>query len=239
MTDDDFAAILDAAPTPTWDSDFEEQLSGMHPDDREFAMEHARLENKVLPLLNGEKLKDESRQYKRNAPKDIWNVYRIDFSDGAAYVGITSRQIAIRVAEHFGFDGIGRATGEWTPSGDRTETYGIAERWRQGITARATCVASGLTKGEARSVEKAQIAKISNPINVQKARRRTVVTPGPHPETRRPVPPSGKKKWTEVSIDVRGILEDEIAKLKDAGESIEPEVCDMLADWESEKGNGD
>lgn len=105
------------------------------------------------------------------------SVYRIDLSDGTAYVGITSRGIADRVAEHYGF------AAPWLDVRN-PETLAIASRLRAGCTARVTCIASGLSKGQAQDRERQVIEGLARPLNTVHARGRTqAVTPNHNPAT--------------------------------------------------------
>lgn len=87
-------------------------------------------------------------------------VYRLEFSDGAAYVGQTRRALLRRIAGHM------------------LETLSIQSRITAGQSMRVAIVASGLSRQEATRIEAAEIAKIERPINSQLAGGRTVPIPG-------------------------------------------------------------
>lgn len=94
------------------------------------------------------------------------SVYRIDLSDGTAYVGLTTRSIAERVAEHFGCDVLNierRADA----------TFLIVQRLERGCTAKVTCIASGVTKLQAQQRERSEIECHPRPLNTLHAQGRT------------------------------------------------------------------
>lgn len=85
------------------------------------------------------------------------SVYRIDFSTGAAYVGMTGKPIIERLCQHFG-----------DPTNDRSIPWGhsvITAHAESGATYSFLCLASGLSKLEARKIERDHIAALEKPLN--------------------------------------------------------------------------
>ena len=89
-------------------------------------------------------------------PGRRWIVYRFDFENGQQYVGITQRSARAREAEHV--------------SGDKRLTGGsarISELVADGVKYDLATLATDLTEGEAYELEREEIAKLPNPLNVQ------------------------------------------------------------------------
>lgn len=89
-------------------------------------------------------------------PGRRWTVYRFDFENGQQYVGITQRSARAREAEHV--------------SGDKRLTGGsarISELVAYGIKYDLVTLATDLTEGEAYELEREEIGKLDNPLNVQ------------------------------------------------------------------------
>ena len=83
-------------------------------------------------------------------------VYRVEFSDGSAYIGQTGRSALRRLSSHI------------------LATLSIQERIAGGLAVRLVIVASGLDEAEAARIEAAEIAGCDRPINVHLANGRTV-----------------------------------------------------------------
>ena len=77
-------------------------------------------------------------------------MYRIQFGDGTAYVGITGATVIDRLGRHLG--GGGSAT--------------VREHYGAGVAYRFDVLASGLSSVQARRIELAQIARLRQPLNV-------------------------------------------------------------------------
>ncbi|MDE0497798.1 MAG: hypothetical protein OXH86_10620 [Acidimicrobiaceae bacterium] len=89
-------------------------------------------------------------------PGRRWTVYRFDFENGQQYVGITQRSARAREAEHV--------------SGDKRLIGGsarISELVACGIKYDLVTLATDLTEGEAYELEREEIGKLDNPLNVQ------------------------------------------------------------------------
>ena len=89
-------------------------------------------------------------------PGRRWTVYRFDFESGQQYVGITQRSARAREAEHI--------------SGDKRLTGGsarISELVADGVKHELVLLATDLTEGEAYELEREEIAKLDNPLNIQ------------------------------------------------------------------------
>ncbi|MCY3950152.1 MAG: hypothetical protein OXF61_13230 [Acidimicrobiaceae bacterium] len=89
-------------------------------------------------------------------PGRRWTVYRFDFENGQQYVGITQRSARAREAEHI--------------SGDKRLTGGsarISKLVADGVKYKLVLLATDLTEGEAYELEREEIAKLDNPLNVQ------------------------------------------------------------------------
>ena len=98
----------------------------------------------------------------------VYAVYQIDFSDGYAYVGVTSRQPEDRIPEHFGLIG---PRGEWVGDTGPVDGYG-----RPGIAGRAgawtwSVLADRLLRRDAYKMERDTIRLLPRPINRLNARR--------------------------------------------------------------------
>ena len=93
-----------------------------------------------------------------------WTVYRLDFSDGSAYVGRTKRSVLKRIAVHL-LDGAN-----------------VQERIAAGLTMRVSLVATGLDDASAESVEHDAIVRLDKPINRQGARGSAPAVVLPHTE---------------------------------------------------------
>jgi len=89
-------------------------------------------------------------------PGRRWTVYRFEFENGQQYVGITQRSARAREAEHI--------------SGDKRLTGGsarISELVANGVKYALVLLATDLTEGEAYELEREEIAKLDDPLNVQ------------------------------------------------------------------------
>lgn len=90
-----------------------------------------------------------------------WSVYRFIFDTGHGYVGITERNVSARAAEHL--------------SGDARLTGGsarISELVAAGVRYKLKVIARELAEGQARALERKEIAKLDKPLNVQGPIRR-------------------------------------------------------------------
>lgn len=87
-----------------------------------------------------------------------WSVYRINFADGSAYVGITCRLIAERLAEHLGC----RYLGKPPPFRGNESVRRLAG---EGVKYCAECLASGLEKAAADVIESREIGKLAKALN--------------------------------------------------------------------------
>ena len=116
-----------------------------------------------LGLLNRERLRLEL-EYRSleqttdtpQPPSRRWKVYRFDFDDGSQYVGITQRSVAARAAEH--------------TSGSERLTGGSAEISRlvaEGVDYKLYTIATNLTQAEAEEMERSEIAKLPQPLNIK------------------------------------------------------------------------
>ena len=142
MSATDFYAALDSVPFP--ESERVAQLSGLQPADKARVLAACRAGHALRPKLRGE--------------RGGVSVYLIALSDGTAYVGITSRGIAERFAEHVGFEPERRDF----PNGPN---LAIVNRLRDGCTVKVSCLASDLTRAQARDRESSEIAKLARPLN--------------------------------------------------------------------------
>ena len=116
-----------------------------------------------LGLLNEERLRLELeyRSLERTTdtpqpPSRQWKVYRFDFDDGSQYVGITQRSVAARASEH--------------TSGSERLTGGSAEISRlvaEGVDYKLCTIATDLTQAEAEAMERSEIAKLPQPLNIK------------------------------------------------------------------------
>lgn len=116
-----------------------------------------------LGLLNEERLRLELeyRSLERTTdtpqpPSRRWKVYRFDFVNGSQYVGITQRSVAARAAEH--------------TSGSERLTGGSAEISRlvaEGVDYKLCKIATDLTQAEAEAMERSEIAKLPQPLNIK------------------------------------------------------------------------
>lgn len=89
-------------------------------------------------------------------PGRRWTVYRFDFENGQQYVGITQRSARAREAERI--------------SGDKRLTGGsarISELVADDVKYTLVLLATDLTEGEAYELEREEIAKLDDPLNVQ------------------------------------------------------------------------
>ena len=90
-------------------------------------------------------------------PSRRWKVYRFDFANGSQYVGITQRSVAARAAEH--------------TSGSERLTGGSAKISRlvvaEGVDYKLCTIATGLTQAEAEEMERSEIAKLPQPLNIK------------------------------------------------------------------------
>lgn len=80
------------------------------------------------------------------------------FVDGSAYVGITCRLIAERLAEHLGCHYLG----EPPPFRGNESVRRLAG---EGVDYRAECLASGLDKAAAQVIESREIKKLAKALN--------------------------------------------------------------------------
>ena len=99
-----------------------------------------------------------------------YSVYRIAFTDGAAYVGITARPVIARIEEHFGATGPqGSPDFSDMPISDRFRSglgaMAIVERLNAGIGCTVDVLASGLDRSGAMHRETAEIAALEKPLN--------------------------------------------------------------------------
>ena len=78
-----------------------------------------------------------------------WHVYSIRFADGSAYVGMTRKAVAERVAQHL--------HGEGSPT--------VRQRRAAGVAYRIEVLASVRTESAARRTENHEIAKLRRPLN--------------------------------------------------------------------------
>ena len=88
-------------------------------------------------------------------PSRRWTVYRFDFVNGQQYVGITQRSAGAREAEHI--------------SGDRRLTGGsarISKLVAADVAYKLVILKTDLTEGEAYKLEREEIAKLEDPLNV-------------------------------------------------------------------------
>ena len=116
-----------------------------------------------LGLLNEERLRLELeyRSLERTPdthqpPSRQWKVYRFDFANGSQYVGITQRSVAARASEH--------------TSGSERLTGGSAEISRlvaEGVDYKLCTIATDLTQAEAEAMERSEIAKLPQPLNIK------------------------------------------------------------------------
>ena len=89
-------------------------------------------------------------------PSRQWKVYRFDFANGSQYVGITQRSVAARASEH--------------TSGSERLTGGSAEISRlvaEGVDYKLCTIATDLTQAEAEAMERSEIAKLPQPLNIK------------------------------------------------------------------------
>ena len=116
-----------------------------------------------LGRLNGERLRLEL-EYRSleqttdtpQPPSRRWKVYRFDFDNGSQYVGITQRSVAARAAEH--------------TSGSERLTGGSAKISRlvaEGGDYKLCEIATDLTQAEAEEMERSEIAKLPQPLNIK------------------------------------------------------------------------
>ncbi len=90
-------------------------------------------------------------------PDRRWKVYRLTFENGQQYVGITSRLVGIRVAEHV--SGGERLTGS---------SKAMSKLVAAGVDYGYETLAAGLTESEAEELEYEEIAQLSVPLNIHK-----------------------------------------------------------------------
>lgn len=89
-------------------------------------------------------------------PSHSFLVYKYTFVTGEAYVGMTERSLKARHAEHM--------------SGNAGQTGGSARVFAlvaEGFKSELEVIQRCLTEGQARELERAEIAKLDRPLNVQ------------------------------------------------------------------------
>lgn len=95
-----------------------------------------------------------------------WSVYRIAFADGAAYVGMTRRPVAERLAEHLALE---HSLDFDAPPLERRQAIrgsdAVLRRAAAGVRYRFRCLASGLDEWQARTLEDAAIRRLKRPLN--------------------------------------------------------------------------
>lgn len=90
-------------------------------------------------------------------PGEIWggySIYRIDFSDGCAYIGQTRQLIADRIEQHFDQQGS-------SPFGSNINVFLHGKKYSYEVI----CLASGLSEYEARVIERKFISDLKNALN--------------------------------------------------------------------------
>ena len=107
----------------------------------------------LVPPREGElELARIGRAYELPGEIGSTSVYRITFADGTVYVGFTGQMIVDRLADQLGF---GRGWG----------TFSVMRRTEAGIAYRIECLASGLSRDEARTRRDAEIRALTKPLN--------------------------------------------------------------------------
>ena len=101
------------------------------------------------------------RAFQMPGESEGYSVYRLTFADGSAYVGMTGRDILDRIEEHFG-------AGE---RGDGIGSHAIQNRAALGAW-RIEVLASGLSRDNARALERQEIARLPAALNVHNATTR-------------------------------------------------------------------
>lgn len=89
-------------------------------------------------------------------PNHSFLVYRYTFENGESYVGMTERSLKARHAEH--------VSGNARQTGGSAKVYALVA---DGFKPELTVIESGLTEGQARELERAEIAKLAIPLNIQ------------------------------------------------------------------------
>ena len=90
-----------------------------------------------------------------------YSIYRIDFSDGCSYVGLTKQLIVDRVEQHFGQHPL-------RTFGSNINVFRHGKEYSYEII----CLASGLSKYEARVAEQNFIFTLKNALNAMYAKHR-------------------------------------------------------------------
>ena len=121
--------------------------------------------------IRGQRLPNASPPGARNSG---WAVYRIDFDDGTAYVGITSKPVEDRIQEHLGL----LFKGGWCRERPRRErwllgwgTRCILCRHAKGIGWTWCVIADGLSRREAHARERVEIEACEIPLHARSSRR--------------------------------------------------------------------
>ena len=83
-----------------------------------------------------------------------YNVYLIEWEDGCAYVGMTSKSILERMTSHFATIDLGIGS------------LGFVQRWGAGVAYRFRCLHTNLSESDARWLEIQEISARQNLINV-------------------------------------------------------------------------
>ena len=89
-------------------------------------------------------------------PSHRYLVYRYTFKTGEGYVGMTERTLEARHAEH--------ASGDTRQTGGSAKVY---SRIAADIPYKLEVIERGLNEGQARELEREEIAKLTMPLNVQ------------------------------------------------------------------------
>ena len=113
---------------------------------------------------------------------DEYSVYRLSFECGRAYVGLTRRDVLVRVAEHVGCGRDPIATWRLELRNQQGHT-GIQQELNHHGVAKIEVLASGLTLDEAELIEMREIALLDMPLNAVGAQRgsRGLCGDGPDP----------------------------------------------------------
>ena len=96
------------------------------------------------------------RAFNLPGESEPYSVYRFTFADGAAYVGLTGRDVLKRIEEHFGAGERGNGIGNLAIVG-----WAARGAWRVEV------LASGLSRDDAMALERREIRSLSAALNVQ------------------------------------------------------------------------